>query len=76
MHGWHCYIFKTYPPDKLSKLRTTGPWTVGDVHVEKKNETIGSYAMNAIYACLWMNMHVYNNVYACLWMNMSMHEKY
>ena len=17
MHGWHCYIFKTYPPDKL-----------------------------------------------------------
>ena len=24
MHGWHCYIFKTYPPDKLSKLRTTG----------------------------------------------------
>ena len=25
MHGWHCYIFKTYPPDKLSKLRTTGP---------------------------------------------------
>ena len=20
MHGWHCYIFKTYPPDKLSKL--------------------------------------------------------
>ena len=26
MHGWHCYIFKTYPPDKLSKLRTTGPW--------------------------------------------------
>ena len=25
MHGWHCYIFKTYTPDKLSKLRTTGP---------------------------------------------------
>ena len=25
MHGWHCYIFKTYPPNKLSKLRTTGP---------------------------------------------------
>ena len=24
MHGWHCYICKTYPPDKLSKLRTTG----------------------------------------------------
>ena len=25
MHGWHCYIVKTYPLDKLSKLRTTGP---------------------------------------------------
>ena len=25
VHGWHCYIFNTYPPDKLSKLRTTGP---------------------------------------------------
>ena len=25
MHGWHCYIFKTYPPDKLSKLCTTDP---------------------------------------------------
>ena len=29
MHGWHCYIFKTYPPDKLSKLRTTGPCLYG-----------------------------------------------
>ena len=29
MQGWHCYIFKTYPPDKLSKLRTTGPWLTG-----------------------------------------------
>ena len=28
MHGWQCYIFKTYPPDKLSKLRTTCPWSL------------------------------------------------
>ena len=25
MAVWHCHIFKTYPPDKLDKLRTTGP---------------------------------------------------
>ena len=31
MHGWHCYISKTYPPDKLSKLRTTGPWLLTDL---------------------------------------------
>ena len=36
MHGWHCYIFKTYPPDKLSKLRTTGPsgLLLNDTHTD------------------------------------------
>ena len=33
MHGWHCYIFKTYPSDKLSKLRTTGPWGIDNPQV-------------------------------------------
>ena len=33
MHGWHCYIFKTYPLDKLSKLRTTGPWFLREYSV-------------------------------------------
>ena len=32
MHGWHCYIFKTYLPDKLSKLRTTG-YSPGRIYV-------------------------------------------
>ena len=27
LHRWHGYILKNYPPDKLSKLRTTDPCT-------------------------------------------------
>ena len=37
--GWDGYVFRTYPLDKLSRLRTTGPWTL----------VIGTYSTTAIY---------------------------
>ena len=45
MHGWHCYIFKTYPLDKLSGLRTSGSRSVYQYHC-RCYDTIEPVAIN------------------------------
>ena len=63
MHGWHCYIFKTYPPGKLSKLRTTSPRSLAQLRTAPIVSLYMRYDTLAVLEKFFAGFYVSNQLF-------------